>query len=553
MAWLKNWLAQIQGQLSQLNTSQKWLIATLVVIGGACLFVVALYTGQPDMQPLLNGGSLTPAQAASIESYLDSRGVAYSNEGGQLLVPSNERFRVLAALQANEVVTDDSEGFSLLVEKQSLWHSSEQNRQLYTIALQNELAYAVGRMRGVKSAKVIISHPKVTGFDATVRRPSASVNVEMQGEQLDRNTAEAIAALVSGSVAEMEPKHVAVIDAVNGRTFSPRDEHEVVASDYVELVQTQEQIFRDKIASALSYIPQVIVAVNVEVDPARRQTESTKYDSDDSATLPTAERSRIETSTQRRPGGEAAVRANTGVDIAGMQGQTQESSLEENETEFAAHAGMTHERVYQPGGVPTRISATVNVPRSYFVAIYQRGLGGGEGGDDDEKAAPSDAELQAVYDEHLERIRKQVQPLLASKDAGQVVVDVYPDTQPAGPPVEAGAGNGVMQLLDGPVSDYAVPGVLATLAMLTMFIMLRKAGNPTPVPSGEELAGLPPSIEGGMELAGEAGEADAALTGIELDDEQMAQRKMGEQVAELVKANPEEAANLLRQWMRRTE
>jgi len=49
-------------------------------------------------------------------------------------------------------------------------------------------------------------------------------------------------------------------------------------------------------------------------------------------------------------------------------------------------------------------------------------------------------------------------------------------------------------------------------------------------------------------VMGEAGEAESALSGIELTEEDIQKRKMLEQVAAFVKDSPDEAAGLFQRW-----
>jgi flagellar M-ring protein FliF len=543
MQWLKNWMAQIREFLAKLTTSQKLLIGTLSVVILAALIMVALYAGRADMAPLIDRG-LTPEQRTAVVDYLQTRGIPYDVEGDRVLVPQGRRVDVMAALQARQLVEDDAANFATLVEKQSWWQSNEQNRQMYTIALQSELAAAIEEMRGVEHAKVIISHPKVRGFGRTHHRPTASVNVTMRSGALNQKKADAIAALISGAVAEMAVKDVAVIDAVAGRQFRPRDEQQMMPTDLLELVQTQERIYRDKIASALSYMPDVIVAVNVSIDAAQRSIDQRTYSEDDSVSLITREHSREEETSEKRDGGEPGVRSNTGMDIAGAGGTGRQSSLTERESEFQPHAGVKHEKIINPGGMPEQISATVNVPRSYFVSLFMRGKA-------DDAPPPSDADLMPIVEDHLKRIKQQVQPLVSTRAPGQVVVDVYPDDRGgiAAAGVSAAADRGPMGLLDDGVGRMIAPLVLALVAVVAMFLMIRKANQPTPIPDAAELAGLPPMLGDG-EAEGEAAEDESALDGMELDEEQYQMRQLNEQVAELVRNKPEEAATLLKMWIR---
>ncbi|MHB1158424.1 MAG: flagellar M-ring protein FliF C-terminal domain-containing protein [Phycisphaerales bacterium] len=545
MEWIRKSLAQIQAQMSEMSVSMKMLIGVLCMVILAALLLVAAYSGTSATSPLLDQPS-TAEHRAVITSYLDGRGIKYTIKGDSIWVPTSRRYEIMAGLQIGNLLPEDAgNGFSSLVEKQSWWQSNEQNRQLYTIALQNELASNMRKMRGVSGAKVIISRPESRGFDATFKRPTASVNVMMSVGKVDQKLADAIAGMVAGSVAEMKAEDVAVIDAAAGTQFRKRGEADIVATDYLELVQAQEAMYRTKVTEALGYIPKVIVAVNVEVDPKRVNTNETVYSNERSVSLIKSETTKTQNSSESKPGGEPGVRANAGISIPGASENGRKQNMEETTNEYDPHAGMTQSTTFDPGGVPTRVSATVNVPRSYFAALFMQGKAA-------DTKEPDDAALQPLITEHLDRIRKQVEPLLTTKQAGQVVVDVYPDTSPVPASAGVAGGSGGMSLLSGGMVRYASLGTLAMVSLLAMFMMLRKASGPMSgaAPSAAELAGLPAQISTASEMLGEAGEADSALPGIELDDEQIATRQIAEQVGEMVKNKPAEAANLLRQWMK---
>ncbi len=547
MNWLRNTLNQIQANLSGLNTSTKMVMAMLVIFLAATLGLVALYAGRADLAPLIDQ-AVAAGDRAAITSYLDMRSIPYEVRGDRIFVPVDRRIDVLAALQTNQMLPEDtSNGFTNLVNQQKWWQSSEQGRMHFDIALQNELSAIVSKMRGVDSASVIISRPISRRFGDNYKRPSASVNVMPANERLNQKTAGAIAGLVAGAVAEMEDTDVTVIDARAGRQFRPRDDEDFVPGDLIELVQTQERVYRDKISDALGYIPRVIVAVTVEVDPARKQTQSTEYSNDTSVSLITREQSSASEGSEPIAGGEPGARSNIGLDIAGAATAARTQTTEDSEKEFEPHAGVTHKSSVDPGGVPTRISATVNVPRSFFVALFNQGK--------EEPAEPTDDELQPLIDDQLPRIEKQVKNLVDLADAGRVVVDVYPDANPelalAGVAGGTGGGGG---LLGGPLMRHVSLGALALVSIGAVFMLLKKTNQQqAEVPSAVELAGLPPDLTAEDEVAGEAGSVEGVLMGIELDDEQISSRKVNEQVSQMVKENPGDAAQLLKRWVNQQE
>ena len=98
------------------------------------------------------------------------------------------------------------------------------------------------------------------------------------GRRVDKNLVDAIAGWVRGAVAEMRPQDVTVIDANLGRVFTVADEDQILPGEAMAQMAQLEQYHRSKIMEVLSYIPGVIVAVNVRADPVlRQQTRTVAY------------------------------------------------------------------------------------------------------------------------------------------------------------------------------------------------------------------------------------------------------------------------------------
>lgn len=564
MDWFKRSLAQIQVQLSELAVSQKLLIGTLTIVIPIVLLLVWRYAASPEMVPVLPQ-AIDGAKRVQIAAFLDGHGIAYNEEGDRILVPVARRYEVQAALAAQQLLPQDtSEGFAQILGAQNWWQSSEQNRQAYNIALQAELARVIRAYPWVRSATVIISRPQNVGFAATHHRPSAAVNVVMASGSLDQKKVDAITGLVSGAVAEMTPQNVTVIDAAAGRQWKVRTDDQLAPGDYLENINAQETYVRDKITDALKYIRNVIVSVNVELDLTRKQTDTTRYDKDNSLELQKEQHNKTTETTDGSTGIEPGVRANAGADLTvATSAPARHSTTEDNQSTFDTYAATIREHANSPGGVPTRISATVNVPRGFFVALYRQqhpvvvNTAAAPGAAASAPADPTDDQLRPIVEDQLARIHKLIEPLIAAKDPGQVVVDVYPDADVTHPsevgstPVLA-AGVTASSLLNSPDAARNVGlGALATLSLGLMFMMVRKAGQTATVATAQELAGVPPVLSSGDEVIGEVESAEPPLMGMELGEDEIRHRKLADQVVELVKANPAEAGALLKNWMRK--
>ncbi len=539
MDWIQKSLQEISRRLGGLTVSQKLLIGTLLITVPMVLWVVGQYAAKPQMVPVLDQ-ALEASQRARIIEYMDMHRVPYQMIGDRIVVPSDQRHAVVARLSLQHLLPEDtSEGFKSFLKDRTWWTTTTQNQQLFDIALQSELNRVVSAFPWVQKATIIISRPQKLDFGANYTRPTASINVVMADGRLDQKKVDAVAGLVSGSVAGMKPEDVSVIDAVAGRPWKVRGDTDVASGDYLETIQSYERQYYEKISNVLRYIPDVIVAVNVEVNMTRQQIDSKAVSGDDPKTLVKRENTNNTENKGPGTGGEPGVRSNTGEVIVGAESNGTLSTSEQAEVDYIATPFYVHTASSQPAGAPKRISATVNVPRSYFIKIFQRGQNA--------EAQPTDEQLKPVVDEHLPRIRTQIETLVKLKDdPGSVVVDMYADGggMAAGTAMAAAGSEGWGTSGSGPWQT----GVLIALAVLSlgmMLLMVRKASQRPPVPTMSELAGV--ELD---ELRTMARDRDGnLLPEIAVDEQAAKHEQIVDQVSEMAKNQPQDLANMVRWWM----
>lgn len=539
--FIKRYWTQIQAQLEQLSTSSKWLIATLMTLGVLLVGIFVFLASASDMAPI---SGFAEGRTEQIIARLQSADIKVRERDGALLVPSNKRARAIAVLVQDDLYREDaSAAFATLVENSSPWQTDAQGKRAYLVAKQRFLSQVLEKMKGIDSASVVLSYPQDNGFGRNFDRPSGSVTVQLRGGRLDKNRVEAIAGLVSGAIAEMTPKDVVVVDATNGRRHMVTDPDDVAPGDRYELIARLERNYEGKLADALSYIPKVIIAVNVRADATRQESvENWEYDRNQPLE---SERTREETSRKVERGGEPGVRPNTGLSIEGGQsaGTTQEMS--ETETEFMSPSLVTRAQRTLVGQVVQSVNVSINVPRGFFVNIWKARNPDAEG-------EPSDADLQPIMAEQLAQIEQQVEPLVRAEQESQLRVAMYPDETLR--PMTAGGGLGGIEGVMN--SDWLRPAIVLLLGLVSVALMLamvKKATTREELPSVEELAGLPPNLPSEEELVGEAGEHESSMAGMEVDEDELASRRIADQIGELIKANPDEAGALLGRWVRTDE
>ncbi|MEM1109902.1 MAG: hypothetical protein AAGH99_14555 [Planctomycetota bacterium] len=543
MDFAKKYWTTIRAQMEGLPASTKMLIGSLVVIMLLVGFIALLYAGKPETVPV---SRFADGRSEEVVNLLSGAGIDAEIENGQVYVPATKRVDAIAILAREDMLSENaSSAFADITGNP--WETDAQGDRKYLLATQSYLNAVARKVTGVRSAEVVISLPERVGFGRTSVRPSASVTVTMNGNQsVDQRRVEALAGLVSGAVAELRPQDVMVIDANNGRKLTVADENDIIPTEVIELVRHQEEYHRKKIENSLMHIPGVIVAVKVSTNPIRREVREERQFAD-TEPLKVTETTEL-TSKSYDNGGEAGVRANTQLTIDTGDTLSQETAETMERNEFGEKQLVSTAQIEMAGHQVEQINVTINVPRSYFVTIYKA-----ENADTEE--APDAATLEPIQTAQLEKIKRQVAPLVAvSNDApGVIEANMVYDMaflQPELAGSGGGGGGGVLGVVgDGNIVATATAGGLAVLSLALALMMVKKATKTEELPSVESLAGLPPMLPTDDELIGEADEVEASMAGLEVNEDEIRTRNLADQISEMIKSSPNDAGSLLGKWV----
>ncbi len=561
---LRQILANISKQLGTLTVVHKLLVGAVVVVIVMSLLLVGLLTGKADSIELLPGAAAPDQQRAA--SHLATVDIKHTLRDGVVFVRAADAPRARAMLQeAGALPGDKALLFANILEKQSWTNSRQVNEQTYRIALQNELARTIENFAGVKAATVLIDIPEPSGLGRSVRRATAAATVETEsGEAMPQGMVDAVAAFIAGASAGLDAERVRVIDAATGRQRKALSDAETLPTTYLEHATKVETQAREKILDLLSYIPGVVVAVTAQVDVTRvtAQVQTNLPERQGTVSLVKKTTDTTNSSTQSAPGSESGFAANQAADI-NRGSATPGNSTEQNSntTEFENHVGTRSETILDPKGHPTMVAVSVSVPRGFIASLLKA-----SGVDE-----PTEQQIQERFDTSVRpAITQTLLPQLrvlnqrgdAADDAAKMAQDLIgvsmipmdglfgPGAQVAGlGGIASGSGGGGGLLTGSGLIEKGVLGALSLMAMTMMIVMVKKAGKKAPMPSVEELVGLPPQLEAADAVIGEADEGDTPMAGIEVDEEQVQAQKMLEQVEELVQQSPETAARLLNRWI----
>ncbi|HYD01773.1 MAG TPA: flagellar M-ring protein FliF C-terminal domain-containing protein [Phycisphaerales bacterium] len=593
MGALRNAWATITRQLGNLNGKDKALIGSLVAVGVLALVLVALWSSKPNMVQLLP--DMGPGDQAAAQTTLSEADIEHETRGGKVYVMPDKRMQALAYLQQAGKMPQDTQSLFAALAKSSNWmQSSRDSERLANAALCDVLSGVIGSFKGVERATVMIDAPETIGYGTAARKPTASVGVLMKsGQVLDRSMVDAIAAMVSGAKAGLAMEDVRVIDQRGGQQYTPRGTNSVggsglaVGDNYLDLAMKHEDQIQRKVSAVVGRIdPLSIVTVSVQVDNTVKRTTTETYLKDGAGSVSIPESTTNDETTDRSSDGAGGgsgspaapgVTSNVPADINNGSGGAGSASKKESST-VKSKVGLGNKKEDQiaPGGMATRISVMVSLSREYMINLIKTKKGPAAApaanGAADAPAAnddPTQAQIDEAFLAEKRRLEADLKPVVQTaavepndSNIPRVTVSLLPVMQTGLAGIGFGGGGSGMassggasagglmgQLASGQTIRTAFLGLLAFIALGMMLMLVRKSSKPQNLPSPEELAGLPPVMEIGEDVVGEADEGATAMVGIELGETQIKTKKMVESIEELVKKTPLDAAALMNRWL----
>jgi len=220
----------------------------LGAIGGvlallAVLVVMAMSARDADYRVLFP--QLSDKDGGAVIDRLAQMGVPYKfAEGGStILVPAgrvHELRMKLAQAGLPSAHAGGSSGYELL-DKNSFGQTQVQERMRIQRAIEGELTTTIQSIESVKAARVHLALPAQSGFFREQQKPSASVVLTLHaGRTLDRAQVAGIVKLVSGSVPELGPKAVSVVDSTGALLSAAGDDESQPGLDSQQLQHRRE-------------------------------------------------------------------------------------------------------------------------------------------------------------------------------------------------------------------------------------------------------------------------------------------------------------------------
>jgi flagellar M-ring protein FliF len=404
------------------------------------------------------------------------------------------------------------------------------------VATQEQLAEIVSRMKGIEWATVMFNVENSSSLDAK-KVVTASVTVKPVGSQtLTEDQVQKIR-LVVGPPVGATPQSVSVIDD-NGNPYPGSAPGEAAANknDYLATKLKYEQQYAQRIRQAISFVPGAIVVVNVDLNsefddvpaatpgdpklmPPLDQTDSAPVransSSPDSNSLPLTQ--------QGKPNLPAVI-----ADLVGGHAHTSSGGADRSVRDINGSRSQARRPV---PSTPKRVTASIGIPASYYEDAWRQ-------------QQQSGLSLKEIERQEQARIENYILPQLpvlegVADDASRLVVKTF---QPAStPPAEKPALEDRALAWCGEHAGAIGMGFLGLMSLL----MVRSIGRGRP-PRGSAsdseatLTISPEDNDGGWPTRHSARLHTARST---------AAPSLHDELAEMVRDDPDAAADVLRRWI----
>ncbi len=258
-------------------------LSVLAMIGVTVLGLIsgsAYYLSRPQYSVLYT--ALDNGDASRIGSALNDAGIGFdvSADGSTVYVSPNQTAKARMLLAEKGLPRSASAGYELFNELGSLGLTSFMQEVTRVRALEGELARTIQTMKGVKAARVHIVLPDRGSFRRDQQPPSASVIIRTDVPE-DVRMAEAIRQLVAGAVPALGVDHITVLDTEGSVLASGEDATTMPGSKANRLERTVAGGVEANVRHALTpYLgsENFQISVAAELNTDRSRTNQTLYD-----------------------------------------------------------------------------------------------------------------------------------------------------------------------------------------------------------------------------------------------------------------------------------
>ncbi len=525
------------------------LLLVVAVVSVGYLFQHQV-TGGDDY--LFGGESIPPTTSQKMEGAFGKAGLNgfVIDAAGRVKVPHSQRDKYLAALVEAKALPPNL-GENLGEGEDNIFWSPKQREEHRRRVKEERMSLVIGAMKDIERASVIIDEQERSGFESTPLKTASITVWGKAGAALTDEQIDMIKYYVKNANAGMKPEDVAIADATSGTVYAGDADKGGPGGDnpYNRAQRVAERDLDEKIHKALSKIPNVTVTSNVTLDHEKgSHSEEIKTDPKP-VPVRTLENTRNTTRDAASSGGAPGVQAqgggaNQAATLGANAGRGSNETSEESKNETVSVVSSTSTVKDTFGLTPKLAKVSIGIPASYYEKVW-RDRNPVKEGEDAKK--PDPAAIEQIHDEVTKFVQATVANLLPIgpdvKDPTSLVnVTTFPDIKTADPPAPA-VTLLALRWLEENWPMMAMVG-LVVFSLVALRSMLRNVSATTP-----ESAAVSMRVSGSEPNPQESEEEVEVAAARRLRRMTGSGPTLRDELSELVKEDPDSAANVLRSWI----
>ena len=251
----------------------------LVVVVIAFFTTLFIWMNKTPLKPAYTG--LSKEDAAAVVEKLKETNQPYklAGDGTTILVAQDSVYDVRIEMAREGIPKGSGVGFEIF-DKTEFGTTEFVQKINKKRALQGELARTIQAFDEVENARVMIVLPKDSVFIEEVKKPSASILLELNRDP-EKETVTAIAHLVASSVQDLTPKLVTIVDTAGRILFEGKSEAELARIEAQNLADAQYQYkirFEENLSRRIQTMLERIVGKDKAIVRVTSEMDFSKHD-----------------------------------------------------------------------------------------------------------------------------------------------------------------------------------------------------------------------------------------------------------------------------------
>ncbi|BHH83367.1 flagellar basal-body MS-ring/collar protein FliF [Desulforhopalus sp. 52FAK] len=347
---------------------QEWPLSRKIATGAVVvisivLFAVLIMQARIADQQLLYA-NLEMQDASEVVTWLKGQKIEYTlkNGGRDIWIPATQIYQSRLDLAANGMPSGGGVGFEIF-DKQSFALTDYVQKVNYTRALQGELSRTISSLAPVETTRVHLALPEKRLFKNQQKSGTASVIVTLvPGKNLDQQQVQGIVHLVAGSVTNLSPDNVKVIDSsgVVLEVEKKKDDSQVFSGEmlaYQQEVEHRMEMRAQALLDKTMGTDNAMVRISATLDFSKVEKTEEFFDGEEPVIR--SEQINQQSAASETEGGIPGVESNLQGNVFGETATGPSSSKTSRTTNY--EISKTVSRIINPVGTITKLSVSVLV------------------------------------------------------------------------------------------------------------------------------------------------------------------------------------------------